>query len=599
MTPLLKKVVFSLVTFSVLFSSVVAPFASVPTASAQDYACDELEKPNEHYCRGSVDPPLVGAVAACEVADIAGIFGSTTDPTTLALCQTVAYYMNKAIFASPIPSRWYDTSLFEFSRRVFDSNNTDEIFGERYTYAQVNWIISSIIVYIFPPLRYTSIIELLTFVSQIIMGVGNAGNVFGDASPILESLPKLGIIGGTYAIMAQVPNFIFVSPIASGVTEVKNLAAKFNIASPASAQGLGYEKLNLGTVRDMWVATRNMAYLIATIILIVAGLMVIFRTKISPQASVTVQMIIPRLVISLVLVTFSFAIVGFVIDMMYVIITAVLGMISFTTGTRIISDLSLAISNLTGSFNFVQHFLGVYIAIAVILMLLAIVIAFVAVLAPGAAVIIPISGIILGFFMWSVYLWARIVGQLIVAYITLMLLTIAGPIMIIMDILPTSKGGFKKWLSCVIGNASVFVSYALISILIFMMFANTNAGFFGSNTGFTNGPHIRANYNLPLFTGGSTRGDFFLQYFIFMGFMSIVPNLVSAIKNLFCKTSDFSNFMENTVKDTFGQFSKAGQEAGKTGGEWVERRRSGGTATTKAADEQATLKTEKTNTDVQ
>jgi hypothetical protein len=39
---------------------------------------------------------------------------------------------------------WYDQSFPEWSQKVFDTSNPQDIFGERYTYAQVNWIVNSI-----------------------------------------------------------------------------------------------------------------------------------------------------------------------------------------------------------------------------------------------------------------------------------------------------------------------------------------------------------------------------------------------------------------------------------------------------------------------
>ena len=56
------------------------------------------------------------------------------------------------------------------------------------------------------------------------------------------------------------------------------------------------------------------------IILIAAGFMIMFRVKINPQTVVSLQTMIPKLVITLLLVTFSYAIAGLVIDMIYVFI---------------------------------------------------------------------------------------------------------------------------------------------------------------------------------------------------------------------------------------------------------------------------------------
>ncbi len=548
-----------LLTFVTVFSSILVK----PLQSVQAQCPPNAEEP---YCSGSPpgDPP--GARYTCSV--FGGLITNTVFDGNISLCEAVVYQIARVAFSTPPPQPWYDPDPRQFARLVFDDSNPDEIFGERYTYAQVKWIFNSFVVMLFPPLRANDVLELFQMISEIIDAINEAGetvNSFGTASIIPSVLPKYGFIGQTYSVMAQIPGWIFTDKIASGVDEVKFMASKLDIASPAYAQGLGYEKLGMGTVRGLWIATRNVAYLIGVVLLVVAGFMTIFRTKISAQASVNIQMVIPRLVLSLILVTFSFAIVGFVIDMIYVVIVAVLGFISFAqgvTGFTMINDLNAAVTDMTGPFSFVGRFLLWYIVVAIILLIVTIVLTIAAawVTIGAASVVAPLLGIIMGFFMWSVYLWARIIGQLIVAYLSLILLTIAGPIMIIMDILPTSTGGFKKWIMCIIGNASVFVSYAVLSIFISLLFDNVTLAGFENVPG---GPHIRSGFDLPIFQNGYPR-NFFLQYLIYVGFMSMVPNIVSSIKNMFCKSDDPSNFIENTVKDTIGQFTSAGQKAGES-----------------------------------
>nr|MBP6922014.1 hypothetical protein [Candidatus Dojkabacteria bacterium] len=65
---------------------------------------------------------------------------------------------------------------------------------------------------------------------------------------------------------------------------------------------------------DLWSFTRNLAYAFYVVIMIVIGFMIMFRNKIGGQVMVTLGNSIPKIVISLVLVTFSFAIIGIIID---------------------------------------------------------------------------------------------------------------------------------------------------------------------------------------------------------------------------------------------------------------------------------------------
>lgn len=61
-------------------------------------------------------------------------------------------------------------------------------------------------------------------------------------------------------------------------------------------------------ILNLWTISRNIAYGILTIVMIVIGGMIMFRKKVNPQAIVTVQNAIPRVIISVILITFSYAI---------------------------------------------------------------------------------------------------------------------------------------------------------------------------------------------------------------------------------------------------------------------------------------------------
>src|SRR5690606_17169499 len=67
----------------------------------------------------------------------------------------------------------------------------------------------------------------------------------------------------------------------------------------------------------IWTAMRNIVYLLFVLIFIILGLGIMFRLQIDPRAVLSIQSQLPRIVIALILVTFSYAIAGFLIDLMY------------------------------------------------------------------------------------------------------------------------------------------------------------------------------------------------------------------------------------------------------------------------------------------
>lgn len=83
--------------------------------------------------------------------------------------------------------------------------------------------------------------------------------------------------------------------------------------SPAYAQGGGF--VALSPIMNLWKLFRNVAYLFFILVLAVVGLMIVLRKRIDPRTVVTIQDSLPRIVVALVLVTFSYALAGVVVDL--------------------------------------------------------------------------------------------------------------------------------------------------------------------------------------------------------------------------------------------------------------------------------------------
>lgn len=106
------------------------------------------------------------------------------------------------------------------------------------------------------------------------------------------------------------------------------------------AQGIGFSGLQ--SMLPLWKTFRNIAYALLAAIIIVVGFMVMFRKKIDPKTVVTVQNAIPRIVIALGLVTFSYAIVGAMIDLMYLAIVLSASAVDSASGGNLGKLLSIA-----------------------------------------------------------------------------------------------------------------------------------------------------------------------------------------------------------------------------------------------------------------
>jgi len=122
----------------------------------------------------------------------------------------------------------------------------------------------------------------------------------------IESNGLLGILGSTSYSLAQNPPDVktgdfFYSTLANNIFGIK----------PVHAAG----KDVFNTILEVWKAFRNIAYFAMIIILIVAGFMIMFRYQLGPRTEVTIFTAVPKILVSLLLITFSFAIGGFLLDL--------------------------------------------------------------------------------------------------------------------------------------------------------------------------------------------------------------------------------------------------------------------------------------------
>lgn len=83
-----------------------------------------------------------------------------------------------------------------------------------------------------------------------------------------------------------------------------------------AAEGIGFAALE--PFQKIWVVFRDLVFMIMVLIIVVIGFMIMFRSKINPQTVISIENALPKIVLTLIYITFSYAIAGFLIDLMYV-----------------------------------------------------------------------------------------------------------------------------------------------------------------------------------------------------------------------------------------------------------------------------------------
>src|SRR3989344_1331230 len=152
----------------------------------------------------------------------------------------------------------------------------------------------------------------------------------GSSQEAINQLNKCAIEKNTvtqnWGALATVSNMtiaLYKAPPASGVQYLAGEFQKFNPVQPAYAQeGIGFGALT--PVQKIWTVFRNLSYVLFVIVFVIIGFMIMLRAHISPQAVATIQDSIPRLVVALILVTFSYAIAGLMLDLMFLFLNIVI-----------------------------------------------------------------------------------------------------------------------------------------------------------------------------------------------------------------------------------------------------------------------------------
>lgn len=157
--------------------------------------------------------------------------------------------------------------------------------------------------------------NLQSFVYEVLKAT--IGSVVTAITSCLTCEPGEGDTGMIQTITSFMA-FIYATPPASGVQYLADLGRRMEIVQPTYAQEdtIGFSRMK--PYRDLWTVFRNMTYVFFVLILVFIGFAIMFRVKISPQTVITIQSALPKVVIALILITFSYAIVGLLIDFMFV-----------------------------------------------------------------------------------------------------------------------------------------------------------------------------------------------------------------------------------------------------------------------------------------
>ncbi len=393
---------------------------------------------------------------------------------------------------------------------------------------------------------------------------------------------KIGFVengNGLLGLMANGIGLTFIKPV--GLGDYANyLASNFGLGRPvlaAEAGGSGFKSIE--PLTNLWLAFRNIVYMLFIIVFVIVGVAIMLRVKIDPRTVMTIENQIPKIIIGLILVTFSFAIAGFLIDLMWITIYVTIGVlaqtdpkltndiyhiahatdpfgaaniIGGTTGAKgglgalvgppaagIAGFVSQGIDSIPALKGLVSMFGGIIAGVLVSVLPLsklikgAEAVPFVGPLIAGAAagaltyaftqqIVSFFSGAIASVVIAIAMLWAlfRIWFALMTAYVSILLQVIFAPFWIIGGVIPGSSIGFSGWLKSIVANLLVFpatIGLLLLGKVMMDRFNNVGASIF-----------------VPPLVGDPTRGNQGgIGSLIGLGILLLAPQVATMIKEAF------------------------------------------------------------------
>lgn len=140
---------------------------------------------------------------------------------------------------------------------------------------------------------------------------------------------KIGYIqggGGLLGLSGQMLSYVMIPPQIHTSQYVQYLSGNFGLVKKIYAQTPQQRAINqAGTgfaslipILPIWTVFRNIVYVLFVVLFILVGFAIMLRYKIDPRTVMTIENQLPKLIVNLILVTFSFAIAGLLIDVMWV-----------------------------------------------------------------------------------------------------------------------------------------------------------------------------------------------------------------------------------------------------------------------------------------
>lgn len=331
------------------------------------------------------------------------------------------------------------------------------------------------------------------------------------------------IQAGLNQSMIDMIAFMYGNPVATPERYIADVldSAGVGVVQPAYAQGLGFTALD--PVLEAWKKFRDISYIIFVLVIMVIGFMIMLRQKVG-QAAVTAQQALPNIIMTLIIVSFSYAIAGILIEAMYLVMllmvlffqveqSVFLAVGPIELGMRLVIGgasegyeiTRQAVASLIGEGLAIDNFAG---------------------LAVGLIVALAVA---FGIF--------RLLFELLKTYISILISVTLAPLMLMLGAIP-GRNPFGTWIKSLVGNLAAFPVVLLLLIIFNELTGGLTGaeGSFGSSSGGFAPPYLFGS-----FAAGDTGGTA-AQFIIGLGILLTMTDLVKQAKKSLGAGSGFDQF---------------------------------------------------------
>jgi hypothetical protein len=251
--------------------------------------------------------------------------------------------------------------------------------------------------------------------------------------------------GSLLGLAYTVNNYNMYEPVPTNLALFWNDSiSKVPFFNKALAATVDYTQPFISNIYDAWKLSRNIAFGLMAIVLLYIGFLIILRKKIDQQTVVSVQYAIPKIVLAVILIAFSYPI----------------GALLASVGWSLNRSAPEMVNSIYPAYSSTMPILGTTTAVGTFVLGLIL-----SIPATGG-VAVPLLGILLIICAIPVIMWLLIQIRFLLLYLKMLVSIITAPIEFVLGSVPGSStnivGWFTKMLSCVISLLALGITTELV-----------------------------------------------------------------------------------------------------------------------------------------